>query len=128
MGSSPFALVIEDHADSVTIFAEALKQAGFETEVIRSGHTALTRLSSTTPNTVVLDLVLPDVAGLDILDHIRDDTKLANTNVIVTTAHPSMVNDLQEKADLVLIKPISFGQLRDLATRLEFPQRSLQRG
>jgi DNA-binding response OmpR family regulator len=116
--SNQFALIIEDDYDASIIFAEALQAAGFETEIIRSGDKALVRLAVTTPDVVVLDLHLPHVAGTDILRQIRADVRLAETRVIVATADPRLADTLQDEADLVLIKPIGFGQLRDLATRL----------
>jgi len=119
MGSR-FALIIEDDADLAIIFAEALQAAGFDTGIIRSGDTALARLAVTTPDVVVLDLHLPQVAGTEILRHIRADQRLLNTRVIVATADPRMAEALQDEADLILIKPISFTQLRDLATRMSF--------
>lgn len=122
--SDQLALIIEDHVDSAIIFTEALKKAGFRTETIRSGDTALARLAVATPDVVVLDLSLPGVAGPDILHYIRDDARLANVRVIVATAHPQMVDSVRDKADLVLLKPISFGQLRDLAARLGFTEPS----
>jgi CheY-like chemotaxis protein len=68
---------------------------------------------------VVLDLHLPHLSGRDILDEIRHDERLTSTRVIVATADPRMAEILDEQADLVLIKPISFGQLRDLSARLK---------
>jgi two-component system phosphate regulon response regulator PhoB len=116
--SSMFGLIIEDDQDLSVIFSEALQAAGFETEIIRAGDLALERLATTTPSVVVLDLHLPRVAGTDILRHIRADTRLADTRVIVATAHPHMAESLRDEADLVLLKPISFSQLRDLAAIL----------
>jgi len=116
--SNPFALIIEDDYDASLIFAEALQAAGFETEIIRSGDTALARLAATTPDAVVLDLHMPHVSGVDIMEQIRADERLAETQVIVATADPRLADTLQDDADLVLIKPISFSQLRDLAARL----------
>lgn len=116
--SIPFALIIEDDYDASLIFAEALQAAGFETEIIRSGDTALARLAATTPDAVVLDLHMPHVSGVDIMEQIRADERLAETQVIVATADPRLADILQDDADLVLIKPISFSQLRDLAARL----------
>jgi len=43
---------------------------------------------------------------------------MAFTNVVVTTADAIMGEQVRESADFVLIKPISFGQLRDLTARL----------
>jgi DNA-binding response OmpR family regulator len=116
--SIPFALIIEDDYDASLIFAEALQAAGFETEIIRSGDTALARLAATTPDAVVLDLHMPHVSGVDIMEQIRADERLAETQVIVATADPRLADTLQDDADLVLIKPFSFSQLRDLAARL----------
>jgi DNA-binding response OmpR family regulator len=116
--SNPFALIIEDDFDASFIFAQSLQAAGFETEIIRSGDLALARLAVTTPDVVVLDLHLPHAAGTDILNQIRADGRLAETRVIVATADPRLAETLQDEADLVLIKPISFSQLRDLAARL----------
>lgn len=116
--SNPLALIIEDDFDLSTIFAAALKASGFETEIVRDGSVAVQRLATVTPDVVVLDLHLPHVAGTDILDQIRADARLAETRVIVTTADARMAEMLHDQADLVLVKPISFGQLRDLAGRL----------
>jgi DNA-binding response OmpR family regulator len=113
------ALIIEDDADLAIIFAEAIKAAGFETQIIRDGKIALTQLLTSAPGIVVLDLHLPNVSGATILDRIRANARLTQTLVIVTTADARLADMLQTKADLVLVKPISFGQLRDLAKRLK---------
>lgn len=116
--SNPLALIIEDDPDAATIFSEALQAAGFETEIVRTGDKALKRLAVTTPDAVVLDLHLPHVSGTDILRQIRADARLAKTRMIIATADPRMAELLRDQADLVLLKPISFSQLRDLAARL----------
>ncbi|MBN1815445.1 MAG: response regulator [Anaerolineae bacterium] len=112
------ALIIEDHEDSSVIFANALQEAGFECEIIRTGDKALTWLAETAPAVVILDLELPGVSGTEILRQIRADARLAKTHVIIATAFPDLAVGLEEKADLVLIKPVSYSQLRDLAKRI----------
>ncbi len=116
--SNPLALIIEDDPDAATIFSEALQAAGFETEIVRTGDKALKQLAVTTPDAVVLDLHLPHVSGTDILRQIRADARLAKTRMIIATADPRMAELLRDQTDLVLLKPISFSQLRDLAARL----------
>lgn len=112
------ALIIEDDQDLATIFAEALQAAEYETKIVPDGVTALQILKKTQPEVVILDLHLPHISGQDILKEIRADQRLATTRVIITTADPYTADSLRETADLVLIKPISFSQLRDLASRL----------
>jgi hypothetical protein len=48
----------------------------------------------------------------------RADARLAQTRFIIVTAYPEIDEDLWEAADVVLVKPVAFGQLRDLAARL----------
>ena len=112
------AFVIEDDAAHLDLFSEALKKAKFEVEAFRDGQAALSRLTETIPDLVLLDLHLPHVSGADILSYIRSDPRLKNTRVVLASADPQMASLLREKADLVLIKPISYFQLRELAARL----------
>lgn len=117
----PFALIVEDDQDLATIFAEALQAAEYETKIVQDGVTALLVLKKTQPEVVVLDLHLPRISGQEILKQIRADQRLTATRVIIATADPYTADSLRDTADLVLIKPISFTQLRDLAARLRPP-------
>jgi CheY-like chemotaxis protein len=112
------ALIIEDNSDLAIIFSQALQAAGFATGIIQDGDQALARLAITTPDVVVLDLHMPRVSGAEILRRIRADARLVGTRVIIATADIRATDMLQDQADLVLIKPVSFTQLRDLAGRL----------
>ena len=116
------ALIIEDNRELAIIFSQALQAAGFATGIIQDGDQALARLAITTPDVVVLDLHMPRVSGMEILRRIRADARLAGTRVIVATADMRATDMLQDQADLVLIKPVSFTQLRDLAGRLASPR------
>jgi DNA-binding response OmpR family regulator len=115
------ALIVEDDCDLANILAQALQMAEYAVEVILDGKQALEQLKSATPNVVVLDLHLPHVSGQDILRQIRAQARLAETRVILATADPVLADSLRDEADLVLIKPISIRQLRDLAARLRPP-------
>jgi DNA-binding response OmpR family regulator len=109
------AVVIEDDLDLAEIFSEALQAAGFQVETINHGETALSRLKEIVPTIVILDLHLPGVDGRQILKAIRADDRLTSTRVVIASADAAMAGNLQ--ADLVLLKPISFSQLRDLTSR-----------
>ncbi len=112
------ALVVEDEPDLAEIFAHALTGAGFQPEIIQRGDLARQRLMAVVPGLVILDLHLPHLGGEALLRQIRSDPRLANTRVIIASADPLLASTLDGQADLVLIKPVSFRQLRDLATRL----------
>lgn len=119
--NNQLALIIEDDPYLSDIFARALRAAEFDIEVVRDGQQAFTRLDETQPVIVILDLHLPHMSGDKILHHIRTDPRLAQTRVIITSADHILADSLKLDADLVLVKPVSFIQLRDLATRLRPP-------
>jgi len=112
------AMIIEDNEDLAIIFSEALQAAGFETTMVNDGERAMQMLHEMHPAVIVLDLHLPHMSGDQILARIRADDELADTRVVIATADPQMADELQDRSDLVLLKPVSFNQLRDLAARL----------
>jgi DNA-binding response OmpR family regulator len=122
MNDARLALIIEDDEDLSFIFAEAMRAAGFEPEIIRDGQVALDRLDGAAPSVILLDLHLPHVAGTDILKQIRTKEHLKKVRVVVATADARLAEQTDRQADFVLIKPISFSLLRDLATRLSMKQ------
>ncbi len=116
--TDPLAFIVEDDPQLSQIFLLTLSES-FEVEAITDGSQALVRLSETIPHLVVLDINLPGASGAKILHFIRADPRFASTRVILATADARQANDLQDKADIVLLKPISIKQLRDLANRLK---------
>ncbi len=119
--SKHLALVIEDDEDLAHIFAEALHGVGFDVEVLADGQIAQERLrQGTIPYLILLDMHIPHISGGDLLTHIiRRDERLAQAIVIITTADARMGDAYAELADFVMVKPISFIQLRDLTSRLK---------
>lgn len=118
---SELALIIEDDEDLASIFAEALRGIGYEVEHVADGKVAQERLKNgIAPFLILLDMHLPHVSGADLLTKIiRQDERLAKTMVIITTADARMGDTYGDQVDFVLIKPISFVQLRDLTARLK---------
>lgn len=116
--TEPFALIVEDDVDLSEIFREALAAAGYYTEVVRDGQVAQDRLREIAPTVVILDIHLPRVSGETLLQQIRSAPHLSGTRIVVTTADSQAAEFLRDSADLVMVKPISFVQLRDLAKRL----------
>jgi CheY-like chemotaxis protein len=116
--NEPLALIIEDDEDLAEIFGQALTAAGYTTEIIRDGLVAQARIREIVPAVITLDMHIPQISGDRILQQIRGDDRLAKTRVVVTTADAIMGENARGSADLVLIKPITFSQLRDLSARL----------
>ena len=84
---------------------------------MRDGKIAIELLSQTVPDIIVLDLHLPGASGREIWQVISTDGRLDETRVIIATADHRSAEDFRDLADLILLKPISFKQLRALSAR-----------
>jgi DNA-binding response OmpR family regulator len=120
--SEPLAFIEEDDEKLAVIFARALQEAGFKVQQAMDGQRAIQALSNMEPAVIVLDLHLPGATGDKVLASIRSNDRLKKTTVILATADQIMADSLSEQADFVMLKPISFSQLRDLTARLRQPQ------
>jgi DNA-binding response OmpR family regulator len=116
MGRS--ALVVEDHRDIAMLVSIALEEIGFTADIVGDGQAALDHLHAAPPEIVVLDLNIPKVSGVEVLRRIRADERLSGAKVVVVSANPHMIEESYDMADLVLQKPVSYVQLRDLLKRL----------
>ena len=115
--AKPLVIIVEDDPTQNQIFTLTL-ESNFEVETFTDGDSASARLKGIVPTLLVLDLNLPGKSGREILSQVRADERLSETRVILSTADEQQADMLQDQADLVLLKPISPGQLKDLALRL----------
>lgn len=116
--TKPVAFIIEDDPKLNNIALITL-QADFEIETFIDGNSAIQRLDQLAPHLVILDLNLPGTSGRAILNKIRSNERFVHTRVILTTADERQAETLTEAADIVLLKPVSPGQLRELALRIK---------
>lgn len=117
MNAKPLGLVVEDNQDTVMIFKSALELAGYEVQVALDGAVAQKMLAEIIPDLIILDLHMPHVTGDVLLKQIRADKRLERTRVFLATADANMASYLRDQAELVLLKPIGFAQLKELAER-----------
>jgi DNA-binding response OmpR family regulator len=113
----PVALVIEDDMDLSEIFMQAMQGAGYDVQVCTTGDEGSRRIAEVRPAMVVLDLHLPGLSGREVLQRLRSDPATAKATVFVVSADPHTAEQTRNLADLVLIKPVSFQQLRALSSR-----------
>ncbi len=76
-------LITEDDGLIAEIYRDSFEREGFSAEVASDGAIAIQRLKGNPPDVVVLDLMMPNVNGLDVLKHIRSESKLKSLPVIV---------------------------------------------
>jgi CheY-like chemotaxis protein len=88
----PTVMVVDDVDVIRDVLARLLKREGYHTLTAASGHEAMNLLEHSqdpghdTPDLILLDVKMPDVDGLDLLEQLHSDTRWKNTPVIMLTA------------------------------------------
>ncbi len=93
-GSSPRILLVEDNEFAIIQVRVALEHAGYIADVARGGKEALDYVSHTIPDGIVLDLMMPEVDGFDVLEKIRATKATKNIPVLILTAKDLTQHDL----------------------------------
>jgi two-component system phosphate regulon response regulator PhoB/two-component system alkaline phosphatase synthesis response regulator PhoP len=111
--------VVDDEPDIVEVISLQLKKAGFRTAGFSDGQSFLKSLERRTPDLVLLDLMLPDIDGLEICRRIRQREEWASIPVIMVTAkseETDKILGLELGADDYVTKPFS---ARELVARVK---------
>jgi two-component system, OmpR family, alkaline phosphatase synthesis response regulator PhoP len=114
----PRILVVEDDHDIAALIAHYLEKAGHTVEHLASGAGVMPRLRAGGADLVVLDIMLPDVDGLDVCRAMRADPATSDVPVIMLTARgeeSDRIAGLELGADDYVTKPFS---PKELAARV----------
>ena len=76
-------LLVEDDPFLIDIYTTKLKESGFSVEVANDGEVALRKARENKPDLVILDIVLPQIDGWEILRRIKSEPEFKNLKVII---------------------------------------------
>lgn len=79
-------LLVEDDNSLATVYVDRLEAEGFEVKRVENGEDALAAAEAFQPDLVLLDVMMPEINGFDVLDILRNTPKTANLKVIMLTA------------------------------------------
>ena len=103
-------LIVEDEADIAKLVKFYLDKEGFQTNVAKSGGEALKHLKSERPDLVILDLMLPEMDGIEVCKKVRSAPDTALIPIIMLTAkaeESDIIVGLELGADDYVTKPFS---------------------
>jgi CheY-like chemotaxis protein len=104
-------VIVEDEPDTAEMFAEMMRLSGYEVHKAHGGKAGIAIIVQERPDAVILDLMMPDLSGLDVLRILRQDPDLRDIPVIVVSAK-GLPEDIQTGLDtgasVYLTKPVSF--------------------
>jgi CheY-like chemotaxis protein len=104
----PVVLIVDDHEDSLAMYALGLLAMGFQPTTASTGEDAFDRACRIRPDAVVVDMSLPGISGLDLTRRLRSDSRTKNTGIVVLTGHAAESVRQQAEAagcDRFIVKP-----------------------
>jgi two-component system, OmpR family, response regulator MprA len=107
-------LVIDDDKSIVELISLGLKYEGFQVESSDTGADGLVAAQRLNPALIILDILLPDLDGLEVCNRLRSNPTTRDIPVLMLTAKDDVrdrVTGLQQGADDYLVKPFDFDEL-----------------
>ncbi len=107
-------LIIDDDSVTLKLAAHIFEKAGYEVHVAESGADGLRKVSAITPDLVVLDVMMPDMSGLEVCQYLRSNPATAWLPIILLSAKAGVDDKLdgfQAGADDYVAKPVSHKEL-----------------
>jgi two-component system alkaline phosphatase synthesis response regulator PhoP len=107
-------LVVDDNPDSVAIMRGILESRGYDVAAANGGAEALQFLKKEAVDLVLLDIMMPEMNGMEVLQRIKDDAASSRLPVILVTAKTQdedLLSGYQYGADYYITKPFTAKQL-----------------
>lgn len=114
-------LIIEDEPDTAEMLAEMMRLSGYRTIHAYSAQPVLGLLLNQPPDIVLMDVILPDLSGIELLRSIRQHPNLEKLPVILISGNSQpadIENGLIAGASAYLTKPVAYWDLKEHVDRL----------
>lgn len=114
-------LLVEDELNIVATLKFVLERSGFEVGVANDGRQGLDIALSDTPDVLVLDVMLPEMDGYEVLRRLREVNETRNLPVLMLTAkgqHEDRQTALECGADMFITKPFANSEVLDAVEKL----------
>jgi signal transduction histidine kinase len=120
-GPTRRVLVVDDVAENRALLVQALSGLGFDVSEAANGHDGLAQAQALQPDLVLMDLVMPDIGGLEVIRRLRRLPLLATTPIIAVSASATPeveAHTLAAGANAFLAKPVDLKNLMHVTARL----------
>ncbi|MBA3675970.1 MAG: response regulator [Sphingosinicella sp.] len=103
-------LVVEDNELNLKLFCDLLRAHGYEAEPVRDGREAVERTRAFDPDLIIMDIQMPHISGLELIEQLKSDDALKSIPVMAVTAYAAKGDEERIRdagAEGYVSKPIS---------------------
>jgi DNA-binding response OmpR family regulator len=108
-------LIVEDEPDTAEMFAQMLRLNGYRVIKTYGGISGMKQLLHEKPDVLLLDIMMNDISGLEVLRFLRREPQFENLPVIVISAKGTtadIITGMEAGATVYLTKPVAYLELR----------------
>lgn len=116
--SAPHILVVEDDPDIAALLVRQLEEVGYRVSSVSTGKDALDVARAEKPDLITLDIFLPDIDGLRVLNELKEDPETADVPVVMVSVMPDNKESLEMGAIDYITKPINLPLLIEVVSRV----------
>jgi CheY-like chemotaxis protein len=119
--SQKTVMIIEDEPEAAELFGEMMRLSGFRVVKMFASAPAIPMITQEKPDVIILDIMMPDISGLEVLRYMRREPDLASIPVIVVSAKSMPVDiktGLEAGASLYLTKPVGYLDLKQAVEKV----------
>lgn len=113
---SKTVLVVEDNELNLKLFCDLLRAHGFVAEPVRDGRDAVERARRVSPDLVIMDIQLPHVTGIELIERMKQDDTLKTVPIMAVTAYVGREDEDRIRAagaNAYVSKPIAVMRFMD---------------
>ena len=121
MSGPPRILIVEDEPLSAAALRAPLVRKGYQVDTANNGDEALDLLRTTTPDLIILDVMMPGMNGFEVCRRVRQDPRNSGVRVVFMTAKAGaedIVRGRKAGSDMYLVKPVLPARLLGLVEML----------
>ncbi len=115
-------LVVEDNELNLQLFCDLLRAHGHDAEGVRDAREAIERATLFAPQIIVMDIQMPHLTGLELIEQMRRDLTLRRIPIMAVTAYASQADEERIRAagaDAYVSKPITLMRFMEAISELE---------
>lgn len=107
-------LVIDDENDILLIIKSALHEEGYDVTTANNGYDGLALAEDASPDLIILDIMMPEMDGFEVLQQLKENEKTAQIPVVILTGMSSkdkIREALNKGIDYYIVKPFEYQDL-----------------
>ncbi len=107
-------LVIDDENDILLIIKSALHEEGYDVTTANNGYDGLALAEDASPDLIILDIMMPEMDGFEVLQQLRENEKTARIPIVILTGMSSkdkIREALNKGIDYYIVKPFEYQDL-----------------